>query len=223
MRPYPNTRGNRAQPQLGERILPSRLVQVDDRVDEELIPAQERAIQLSPRDPKSAFSTAGSGAAICCSRASTRPSFDAKKRATPLRHTQASAHSSPPPMLSKARPNAPPPSSLKPAGWSATIVIPLSPACGPSDLGGCRRSAPCSKPLISPVCARPGCRRSEHPFSGQSPWIPFTTPMDPAKIALSWARDPWRCMPQARPPRGNGPASAPFGRWGELDRRSFVH
>jgi len=25
----------------------------------------------------------------------------------------------------------------------------------------CRRSAPCSSPLISPVCARPGCRRND--------------------------------------------------------------
>ena len=60
---------------------------------EALIPAQERAIRLSPRDPKSACSTAGSGARICCRRASTRRSSGAKGRATPLWRTHSSARS----------------------------------------------------------------------------------------------------------------------------------
>ena len=36
------------------------------------------------------------------------------------------------------------------------------PLTGLREISGCRRSAPCSKPLISPACARRGCRRNEH-------------------------------------------------------------
>src|SRR5690349_20517147 len=45
-----------------------------------------------------------------------------------------------------------------------TIVIRALAVSRPLYISGCLRSALWSKPLISPACARPGCRRSEVPW-----------------------------------------------------------
>ena len=64
-------------------------------------------------------------------------------------------------MRVKARPSAPQRFLQKPGSWPATVATRASPACGPPNISECRKSAPCSKPPISPGCARPGCRRSD--------------------------------------------------------------
>src|SRR6516162_7461110 len=45
------------------------------------------------------------------------------------------------------------------------IVIRASPACRPRDFSMCQPSAPFSKPLFSPACARRGCRKNAN-----APW-----------------------------------------------------
>src|SRR5438105_15303005 len=61
-------------------------------------------------------------------------------------------------MASKESPTAPPRNSPKPGGCSATIAFRASLASGPPKIGGYRRSALWSKPLISPGCAGPEYR-----------------------------------------------------------------
>src|SRR5262249_50396303 len=95
---------------------------------EELIPLVEQASRLSPRDPKSPSCITGLGKCICCNPAPIRRSHGWRRRAAPIPNFSTFTPFSPPPMPSKARPNAPPPNLPKPGDWSPTIVIQASPS-----------------------------------------------------------------------------------------------
>jgi hypothetical protein len=60
-------------------------------------------------------------------------------------------------------------SSESDANSARSIVIPASLVCGPQEIGGCRRSGHYTRPLISPACARPGCRRNKRPSEPTHP------------------------------------------------------
>jgi adenylate cyclase len=94
---------------------------------EETIPLQEQAIRLSPRDPSIGFGIGGLRWCTCCNRASRKRSSGSKRRAVPMGDYRSFTPTSAPRMLSKAKPNAPPPNSRKPKG-SAIIIIRPSPA-----------------------------------------------------------------------------------------------
>jgi adenylate cyclase len=129
---------------------------------EETIPLQEQAIRLSPRDPQVGvwynqigfvhlLQSRTDEAILWSEKArSVAPEFPASRAYLASTYGLKGESERAAAELAEARRRA------------ATIVIRASPACGRSDIGGCRRSAPCSKPPISPVCARPACPRNEH-------------------------------------------------------------
>jgi len=94
---------------------------------DEAIPAQERAIRLSPRDPESGYTISGSGKCIYCNRVSAKRSFGSRRRAEPIRNTRFPTLTSLQPTLSTARVGAPPQNSPVPASCVVTIVIRASP------------------------------------------------------------------------------------------------
>jgi adenylate cyclase len=128
---------------------------------EETIPLEEQAIRLSPRDPNIGMMYFQIGRIhLLQTRTDEAITWLEKARsATPafsgIRAWLSSAYAL------KAKPNAPLPNSRKPAGWPSTVVIRASPALGPWDISGCRKSAPCSKRFFLPASARPECPRND--------------------------------------------------------------
>ncbi len=102
----PNLSGDRVQSQLGGRILCSRRCKVHAGAIEEVIPLEEQAIRLSPRDPVVFNRYLGSVKRICCNRAPTRRSSGSKRRAAPIRRHRSLMPVSPPPTRSRAKSNA---------------------------------------------------------------------------------------------------------------------
>jgi len=94
---------------------------------EEVIPLEEQAIRLSPRDPHISSRYHGLGLCTCYNRALTRRSSGSKKGAAPCLPYHSFGAGLPRPMRSKARPNAPPPNSPKPGGWLAKVLFRASP------------------------------------------------------------------------------------------------
>jgi TolB-like protein/class 3 adenylate cyclase len=95
---------------------------------EEATPLLEKAIRLSPRDPNIGFWYLQIGRNNLLQSRIDERSFGSKRRAAPMPHTHRPPASSPLPMASKTRPNAPPRSWPKPRGCAATIAIRASPA-----------------------------------------------------------------------------------------------
>ena len=126
---------------------------------DEVIPLMEQAIRLSPRDPLIGYRYLLIGTVHLLQSRTDESIIWLEKGRSAMPAVPNFTAASPPPMLSEARPNALPPNSPKPGGWVGRVLIRASPACGP-DIGGCRRSTPCSKPLFSPAYARRECRRS---------------------------------------------------------------
>jgi TolB-like protein len=83
---------------------------------EEIIPLHEQCIRLSPRDNLVFFGMSGLGSCICCNRIQKRRFPGSKRRASPIRSVRDLTRGSLLPTLSKATPNAPPPSLPRPAG-----------------------------------------------------------------------------------------------------------
>src|SRR5271165_3603647 len=104
----------------------------------------------------------GLGWCICCSHALTRRSSGSKRRAALCQEARCAAARSPPPMRSRAKVNAPRPSSPKPDGWLRTAVIRASPASRPPersvgpDIGGLEQGAYLRHPPISGPTDRSG-------------------------------------------------------------------
>jgi hypothetical protein len=130
--------------------------------------------RLSRRRPSGAapailtlgLSTPGLGSHICFNRAHRTRSYGSIGQSAASRNRGPVKLGSLPPMPSKARPNALSPNSPRPEGSLATIAVRASRACRPpgsslSGFPGCGRPAHSTKPLISPGCARPECRRSD--------------------------------------------------------------
>ena len=109
--------GDRVQSQLGRRITRSWLVQAPHRVDRGGDPA--RGASHPPQPPRSrhrqlVFTRSGCASAAIAHRRGDRLARKSAQRQSGTHRAFAAA--SPPPMPSKARPNAPPPNSPKPAG-----------------------------------------------------------------------------------------------------------
>jgi tetratricopeptide (TPR) repeat protein len=83
---------------------------------EEVIPLEEQAIRLSPRDAGIGGWYRQMGSFIWRNHGQTRRSSGSKRRAAALRHIRISALTSLPPTPLLATPSAPPPNSPRPAG-----------------------------------------------------------------------------------------------------------
>ena len=157
--------GARAQSQLGGRIMRISAGASSDRVDRGGDPARGASHPPQPpRSPHRLSGITGSGSCICCNRAPTRRSSGSKRRAAPIRDipfTHACLASAYALKGETERAAAELAEARRLSGDDRYSSIARLKAVGYFGVQ-CRRSAPCSKPLISPACARPGCRRSEH-------------------------------------------------------------
>ena len=129
---------------------------------EEIIPLAEQAIRLSPRDPYIAnrYSRIGwvhllqshtDEAILWLEKArSANPALPSVHASLASAYALNGETERAAAELAEAR-------RLSGDGRYSSIAAPE----GHRDISGCRRSAPCSKPLISPACARPECRRNE--------------------------------------------------------------
>jgi TolB-like protein len=129
---------------------------------EEAIPNEERAIRLSPGDPSLNiyYNTMGMAHLLLSRPDEAIVWFEKAAAPFPVGLTAFS----PPSTGSKARPKKPLPTLPKRSGYtpSVTRVLPAARLWASEEdpgIGGCQRSLPCSKPPISPACARRGCRR----------------------------------------------------------------
>jgi tetratricopeptide (TPR) repeat protein len=133
---------------------------------EEMIPAQEQAIRLSPRDPNIGVWYYRIGEAhLLQSRVDEAIVWLEKARsanpALPIVHVALASACSLKGMTERAVAELAEARRLSGDDRYSSIARLRTMGLFGSGYWGCQRSAPCSKPLMSPVCARPGCRRND--------------------------------------------------------------
>ena len=156
-RPFPNSRRCSRSIATGGRVERSRCVQVADRINRRGNP--DRGASRTPEPPRSPDRVevpSGLGRCICFNRAQTRRSSGSKRGAAPIRNCPWFTAGSPPPMASKARPNALSPSLPRPAGCAAKVVLEHR---SPQDHRIDGESAEDPRPVRSHLFRRPAQRR----------------------------------------------------------------